>query len=157
MKITLGDYELVSTQARNSTGSPVGPDKLTVNDTPGVVMGQKVIPVDRAGLYVPGGTAAYPRVQIHSLIENEPLDKDNSVRRLELIVESISDKAYGEAVEMNEESMSLLFRDDPRLDNDHLRIVGITPGQLTEINETSDSAGELFRQLQRVTVFVEAI
>ncbi|MBQ2244951.1 MAG: histidinol dehydrogenase, partial [Oscillospiraceae bacterium] len=25
-----------------------------------VVMGQKVIPVDRAGLYVPGGTAAYP-------------------------------------------------------------------------------------------------
>ena len=26
----------------------------------GVVMGQKVIPLDRAGLYVPGGTAAYP-------------------------------------------------------------------------------------------------
>ena len=26
----------------------------------GVVMGQKVLPVDRAGLYVPGGTAAYP-------------------------------------------------------------------------------------------------
>ena len=26
----------------------------------GVVMGQRVIPVDRAGLYVPGGTAAYP-------------------------------------------------------------------------------------------------
>ena len=27
---------------------------------PGVVMGQRVTPVDRAGLYVPGGTAAYP-------------------------------------------------------------------------------------------------
>ncbi len=26
----------------------------------GVVLGQRVIPVDRAGLYVPGGTAAYP-------------------------------------------------------------------------------------------------
>lgn len=26
----------------------------------GVVMGQKVLPVDKAGLYVPGGTAAYP-------------------------------------------------------------------------------------------------
>ena len=26
----------------------------------GVVMGQKITPVDRAGLYVPGGTAAYP-------------------------------------------------------------------------------------------------
>ncbi len=40
-----------SRQVRNS---------FIINDTPGVVMGQKVIPVDRAGLYVPGGTAAYP-------------------------------------------------------------------------------------------------
>ncbi|MBQ3417617.1 MAG: histidinol dehydrogenase [Ruminococcus sp.] len=31
-----------------------------LNDMPGIVMGQKVIPVDKAGLYVPGGTAAYP-------------------------------------------------------------------------------------------------
>ena len=31
-----------------------------INNQPGIVMGQKVIPVDRAGLYVPGGTAAYP-------------------------------------------------------------------------------------------------
>ena len=31
-----------------------------INDEHGIVMGQKIIPVDRAGLYVPGGTAAYP-------------------------------------------------------------------------------------------------
>ncbi len=31
-----------------------------INEQEGVVMGQKVIPVDSAGLYVPGGTAAYP-------------------------------------------------------------------------------------------------
>ncbi len=31
-----------------------------VNDVPGVVMGQKVIPIEKVGLYVPGGTAAYP-------------------------------------------------------------------------------------------------
>ena len=31
-----------------------------INDRPGIVMGQKVIPLDRVGLYVPGGTAAYP-------------------------------------------------------------------------------------------------
>ena len=35
-------------------------NSFIINDKPGVVMGQKVIPVDRAGLYVPGGTAAYP-------------------------------------------------------------------------------------------------
>ncbi len=33
---------------------------FVINEENGVVMGQKVIPVDRAGLYVPGGTAAYP-------------------------------------------------------------------------------------------------
>ncbi len=31
-----------------------------INDEPGILMGQKIIPVDRAGLYVPGGTATYP-------------------------------------------------------------------------------------------------
>ncbi len=35
-------------------------NSFIINDTDGVVMGQKIIPVDRAGLYVPGGTAAYP-------------------------------------------------------------------------------------------------
>lgn len=40
-----------SRQVRNS---------FIINDTPGVVIGQKVVPLERAGLYVPGGTAAYP-------------------------------------------------------------------------------------------------
>lgn len=31
-----------------------------INETDGVVLGQKVLPLDRVGLYVPGGTAAYP-------------------------------------------------------------------------------------------------
>ena len=35
-------------------------NSFIINDQNGVVMGQKIIPVDRAGLYVPGGTAAYP-------------------------------------------------------------------------------------------------
>ncbi len=35
-------------------------NSFIINDASGIVMGQKVIPVDRAGLYVPGGTAAYP-------------------------------------------------------------------------------------------------
>ena len=35
-------------------------NSFIINDSDGVVIGQKVIPIDRAGLYVPGGTAAYP-------------------------------------------------------------------------------------------------
>ena len=40
-----------SRQVRNS---------FILNEKCGVVVGQKIIPIDRAGLYVPGGTAAYP-------------------------------------------------------------------------------------------------
>lgn len=40
-----------SRQVRNS---------FMINDEDGVVMGQKVIPLDRVGLYVPGGTASLP-------------------------------------------------------------------------------------------------
>ena len=40
-----------SRQVRNS---------FVITREDGVVMGQRVLPVDRAGLYVPGGTAAYP-------------------------------------------------------------------------------------------------
>ena len=31
-----------------------------ISDTEGIVIGQKVIPIENVGLYVPGGTAAYP-------------------------------------------------------------------------------------------------
>ena len=39
-----------------------------INDEDGIVMGQKVIPVDRAGIYVPGGTAAYPSTVLMNAI-----------------------------------------------------------------------------------------
>ena len=35
-------------------------DGFTLKKSDGIIIGQKVIPVDKAGLYVPGGTAAYP-------------------------------------------------------------------------------------------------
>lgn len=35
-------------------------NSFIINENQGVVIGQKVIPIDKVGLYVPGGTAAYP-------------------------------------------------------------------------------------------------
>ena len=35
-------------------------NSFIINDKNGVVTGQKIIPVEKVGLYVPGGTAAYP-------------------------------------------------------------------------------------------------
>ena len=42
MTIELGDTTLCAGQARNSTGSPVGPDGLTISDSPGVMSRQYV-------------------------------------------------------------------------------------------------------------------
>lgn len=35
-------------------------NSFILTDRPGVVMGQKILPIEKVGLYVPGGTAAYP-------------------------------------------------------------------------------------------------
>ena len=35
-------------------------NSFIINDHDGIVIGQKIIPMEKAGLYVPGGTAAYP-------------------------------------------------------------------------------------------------
>ena len=35
-------------------------NSFIINDEEGIICGQKIIPIQRAGLYVPGGTAAYP-------------------------------------------------------------------------------------------------
>ena len=44
-------YAFHSRQVRNS---------FVMQETDGIVMGQRVTPIERVGLYVPGGTAAYP-------------------------------------------------------------------------------------------------
>lgn len=43
-------------------------NSFLVNEESGVVMGQKIIPLERVGLYVPGGTAAYPSSVIMNCI-----------------------------------------------------------------------------------------
>ncbi len=35
-------------------------NSFIINDRDGIVMGQKVMPIEKVGIYVPGGTAAYP-------------------------------------------------------------------------------------------------
>ena len=48
-----------SCQVRNS---------FVINNKPGIMIGQKVIPVDKAGLYVPAGTAALPSTVLMAAI-----------------------------------------------------------------------------------------
>lgn len=73
----------------------------------GVIVGQKIIPVDRAGLYVPGGTAAYPSTVLMDAIPAKiagvkevvmvtPPAKDGKVNPVILAAASVAgvDKIY---------------------------------------------------------------
>lgn len=41
---------------------------FVMSEKPGVVMGQKVLPLEKVGIYVPGGTAAYPSTVLMNAI-----------------------------------------------------------------------------------------
>ena len=41
---------------------------FVINDRPGIVLGQKFTPIEKAGVYVPGGTASYPSTVLMDVI-----------------------------------------------------------------------------------------
>ena len=72
-----------------------------INDERGIVTGQKVIPLDKVGLYVPGGTAAYPSTVLMDAIPAKiagcgevvmvtPPGKDGSVNPVILAAASVA-------------------------------------------------------------------
>lgn len=99
-----------------------------------------------------GGTAGYPRVEVHSIREGERLDKEGQLRQLTFTVESISDRSLSEAVAMNDENLELLTGQDLQLD-DHWVCIGIVPTQLQDLTETTDTKKILYRILQEMTAY----
>ena len=100
-----------------------------------------------------GETSNFPRVEIHTFTENAPTDKDGCLRSLSCIVESMSVKSYGDAVMMNEGNLERLLADGWGVD-EGFTIIGVTPDQLTELTESLESKEILYRQLQRINVFI---
>lgn len=100
-----------------------------------------------------GGTAGYPRVELHSFTEGEPLDKGGQVRRIDLTVESMSDKALTEAVRMAEENLDILLQNAGVAEG--FKVVGVIPTQLRDLTEVSETQQVVYRILQTMTVFVE--
>lgn len=82
-------------------------DNFTVNDKNGVILGQKFMPLRRVGLYVPGGTAAYPSsvlmncvpakiAGVGQIVMTTPPSKDGKVNPVILAAAKIAgvDKVY---------------------------------------------------------------
>lgn len=110
--------------------------------------------LDRPGVRV-GGTAGYPRVEIHSIREGERQDKDGALRVVTLTVESISKSSLGEAVAMNDGNLRLLTETEIEIDG--WDCLGVVPTQLQDLSETSDSAKIIYRILQELNVFLEKV
>ncbi len=65
-------------------------NNFIINDTEGVILGQKITPIEKVGIYVPGGTARYPSsvlmnaipakiAGVKEIVMVTPPDKDGSI------------------------------------------------------------------------------
>ena len=66
--------------------------------SPGIKLGQRVTPIERVGLYVPGGTAAYPssvRLLEHVLAPGVELARRRVERQQHLPAQAVAALAYG--------------------------------------------------------------
>ena len=121
----------------------------------GAVYKGLVARLTRKGVNV-GGTASYPRVEVHSVTEQEPLDKGGIVRSISCIIECMSEDKISTIMDMNEDNLTRLLGDALDLGSSW-RLIGINPGQLQQITETTDTNKILYRLLQNVTIFVERL
>jgi hypothetical protein len=103
-----------------------------------------------------GGTASYPRVEVHSVVEQEPIDKDGIVRIITCIVESMSEDKMADVMQMNEGNLERLVAQALNL-GESWRIIDIIPGQLQELTESTETNKILYRLLQNITVYVERL
>lgn len=120
----------------------------------GAVYKALVSGLTRKGVKV-GGTASYPRVEVHSVVEQEPTDKDGVVRTITCTVESMSEDKMADVFSMNEGNLDLL-RKALNL-GASWRIIDVIPGQLQELTESTETNKILYRLLQNITVYVERL
>lgn len=121
----------------------------------GSVYSAVVSRLTRTGVEV-GGTAGYPRIEVHSISEGEPLDKEGELRQVSLTVESISNKSMSECVNMNDTNLRLLTESDLSVGTGWLSI-GVVPVQLQDLTETSDTNTIIYRLLQQFNIFIMAV
>lgn len=112
-----------------------------------------VAKLTRKGVNV-GGTGAYPRIEVHSVIENPPLDKDGQVKSISCTVECITEDRLASVIQMNSDNLSLLLSESLQIDKPW-HIIGIQPGVAQQLTESSDTNAIIYRIIQDLTIYVE--
>lgn len=119
----------------------------------GAVYKALVSGLTRKGVKV-GGTASYPRVEVHSVIEGAPLDKGGNIKSLTCTVECISEDRLASVLQMNADNLQLLLADSLQID-EPWHIIGIHAGVAQQLTETADTNAIIYRIIQDLTIYVE--
>ena len=97
----------------------------------------------------------YPKIDLHSWIENPPLDKEDSVREISFIVEAYSNTSYDEAVTMADTIAQGLIDNPPAVEG--AKIISVVPDGSEDIEEQDNNNIVLYRQLNRLVVTIKNV
>ena len=95
----------------------------------------------------------YPKVDLHSWIENQPIDKESSVREISFIVEAYSNTSYDEAVTIADAVAQRLCNEPITVEG--AKVVSVVPDGSEEIEEQDNNNVVLYRQLNRLVVTIK--
>lgn len=95
----------------------------------------------------------YPKIDLHSWIENPATDKEEGLREISFIVEAYSNTSYSEAVEMADAVATGLM--NTTLEVEGAEVVSILPDGSEEIEEQDNNNVVLYRQLNRIVVTIK--
>lgn len=109
--------------------------------------------VSEQGVMV-GRTADPNRVELHSWNEGEPMDKDNRVRQLSCIVESMSTTSLGVALSNAEKSVTTILSEQDIVP-EGFKIVGVIPADITQTEEMSEANNTIYKVLATMRIYVE--
>lgn len=112
-----------------------------------------VAKLTRKGVNV-GGTGAYPRIEVHSVMENPAQDKDGRIKSISCTVECITEDKLASVLQMNADNLSLLLSDSLQIDKPW-HIIGINAGVAQQLTESSDTNAIIYRIIQDLTIYVE--
>lgn len=119
----------------------------------GTLYSAVVARLEREGVTV-GGTARLPRIEVHTITENEALDKEGCVRQISLTVECLSNRSMSECVGMNDTNIRLLTEYVLDL-GEGWQCLGVIPAQLQDLTETADAQSIVYRLIQQFVIFAE--
>ncbi|MBQ5593973.1 MAG: hypothetical protein IIU76_05270 [Bacteroidales bacterium] len=95
----------------------------------------------------------YPKIDLHSWIENTPIDKEQDTREISFIVEAYSNTSYSQAVDMADQISQMLCNEP--FDVEGAEVVSVYPDGTEEIEEQDNNNFVIYRELHRIVVTIK--